>query len=232
MTGPTVLLADDDVELRAMLTRYLEAEGFQVVGASDGEVALERFGQCKPDVVVLDVGMPRLDGFAVLSRIRASSEAYVIMLTARSEELDRVMGLTMGADDYLTKPFSPRELTARIRAVLRRRRSEVAEAPTSVSFAGLDIDPAGRSLSIDGIEVTSLSALEFNLLLALAERPGRVFTRQHLLERVWGFDYFGTARVVDVHVANIRKALGDDAGEPRFIATVRGVGYKFVGSPT
>lgn len=231
MSGPTVLLADDDVELRAMLTRYLEAEGFEVIAASDGEVALDRFARAVPDVVILDVGMPKVDGFEVLSRIRATSEAYVIMLTARSEELDRVMGLTMGADDYLTKPFSPRELTARIRAVLRRRRSGALETNSSMTFAGLEIDPAGRSVVVDGTDVTSLSALEFNLLLALAQSPGRVFTRQHLLERVWGFDYFGTDRVVDVHIANIRRALGDDAGEPRFIATIRGVGYKFVGSP-
>lgn len=231
MSGPTVLLADDDVELRAMLTRYLEAEGFVVIAASDGEVALDRFARAVPDVVILDVGMPKVDGFEVLARIRATSQAYVIMLTARSEELDRVMGLTMGADDYLTKPFSPRELTARIRAVLRRQRSGATETTTSIVSGGLEIDPRGRSVTVDGTEVSSLSALEFNLLMALAESPGRVFTRQHLLERVWGFDYFGTDRVVDVHVANIRKALGDDAGEPRFIATIRGVGYKFVGSP-
>lgn len=213
-----------------MLTRYLEADGFDVVSASDGEVALERFGVSKPDVVILDVGMPKLDGFEALARIRATSEVYVIMLTARSEELDRVMGLTMGADDYLTKPFSPRELAARIRAVLRRRRSGPEQTPT-LSFEGLEIDPNGRTIRLDGSEVTELSALEFDLLEALAANPGRVFTRSHLLERVWGFDYFGTDRVVDVHVANIRKALGDDAAEPRFIATVRGVGYKFVGVP-
>ncbi len=213
-----------------MLTRYLDAEGFDVVSASDGEVALDRFGVSKPDVVILDVGMPRLDGFEVLARIRATSEVYVIMLTARSEELDRVMGLTMGADDYLTKPFSPRELAARIRAVLRRRRSGPEQA-TTLLFEGLEIDPAGRTVYLDGRPVTDLSALEFDLLEALASNPGRVFTRPHLLERVWGFDYFGTDRVVDVHVANIRKALADDPAQPRFIATVRGVGYKFLGVP-
>ncbi len=213
-----------------MLTRYLDAEGFDVVSASDGEVALDRFGVSKPDVVILDVGMPKLDGFEVLARIRATSEVYVIMLTARAEELDRVMGLTMGADDYLTKPFSPRELAARIRAVLRRRRSGHEETPTR-SFQGLDIDPNGRSVQLGDRPVSDLSALEFDLLEVLAASPGRVFTRSQLIERVWGFDYFGTDRVVDVHIANIRKALGDDANEPRFIATVRGVGYKFVGVP-
>jgi DNA-binding response OmpR family regulator len=231
MSRPTILLADDDVELRAMLTRYLDAEGFDVVSASNGEVALERFEVAKPDVVILDVGMPKLDGFEVLTRIRAASDVYVIMLTARSEELDRVMGLTMGADDYLTKPFSPRELAARIRAVLRRRRSGPEQAPPTRAFEGLEIDPGGRTVDLDGQAVTELSALEFDLLEVLAANPGRVFTRSHLLERVWGFDYFGTDRVVDVHIANIRKALGDDAAEPRFIATVRGVGYKFMGVP-
>lgn len=230
MDRPSILLADDDVELRAMLSRYLGAEGFLVVTASDGEAALDRFQASKPDVVVLDVGMPKLDGFEVLTRIRATSDVYVIMLTARSEELDRVMGLTMGADDYLTKPFSPRELVARIRAVLRRRRSGPRE-DTTLSFEGLEIDQNSRTIRRDDRVVTDLSALEFDLLAVLAASPGRVFSRHQLLERVWGFDYFGTDRVVDVHIANIRKALTDDAAEPRFIGTVRGVGYKFLGVP-
>jgi DNA-binding response OmpR family regulator len=226
MNEPRILVVDDDVELRGMLVRYLEAEGLGVLAVSAGTEALARFDDVAPDLVVLDVAMPQMDGFEVLRRIRERSDVYVIMLTAKADEVDRVVGLTLGADDYVTKPFSPRELVARIRAVLRRGREPVAEED-SLRFEGLVVDPGAREVIVDGAPA-ELTTLEFDLLLALASHPGRVFTRQRLLERVWGWDYYGRDRVVDVHVANIRRALDDDAADPRFIATVRGVGYKFI----
>jgi DNA-binding response OmpR family regulator len=231
MDSRRVLIVDDEPELRAMLGRYLRTEGFDVAEATTGEDALLHIRDAAPDLVVLDVGLPDMDGFEVLRRLRADSDVAVIMLTARTEEIDRVVGLTVGADDYVTKPFSPRELIARIHAVLRRGRMGGRPAEEHLSFEGLTIEAGSREVRCDG-ELRELSALEFDLLVALAEAPNRVFTRAQLLERVWGWDYFGVERVVDVHIANLRKALSDDATDPRFIATVRGVGYKFVGRPT
>ncbi|HEX6302106.1 MAG TPA: response regulator transcription factor [Acidimicrobiia bacterium] len=230
MDKQRILVVDDEPELRNMLRRYLEAEGFDVAVAADGETALSRIRNAPPDLMVLDVGLPGADGLAVLRETRSLSEVPVIMLTARAEEVDRVVGLTIGADDYIAKPFSPRELVARVRAVLRRGVRGRVETDESLQFEGLGLDLAGRQVGVDGRGV-DLSALEFDLLAALASAPGRVFTRAQLLERVWGWDYFGPERVVDVHIGNIRKILGDDAADPRFIATVRGVGYKFVATP-
>lgn len=223
-----ILVIDDEPELVAMLGRYLANEGFEVATASSGEEGLDLILDTVPDLVVLDVGLPDLDGFEVLRRLRSSSEVAVIMLTARSEEIDRVVGLSVGADDYVTKPFSPRELVARINAVLRRGRLGGVADRETFRFEGLTIDPDAREVRRNG-EPVELSALEFDLLAALASAPKRVFTRAQLLERVWGWDYFGVDRVVDVHIANLRKRLDDAATDPRFIATVRGVGYKFVG---
>jgi DNA-binding response OmpR family regulator len=231
VSGPRILLVDDEPDLRAMLRRYLQAEGFEVTDAADGEAALLRLRGSTSDLVLLDVAMPGMDGFTVLQEIRRTSDVPVIMLTARAEEVDRVIGLTIGSDDYVTKPFSPRELVARIRAVLRRGRSGRQDADDTLTFDGITLDPATRETAVDGGPV-ELSALEFDLLAALASAPGRVFTRGQLLERVWGWDYFGAERVVDVHIGNLRKTLGDDASNPRFIGTVRGVGYKFVATPT
>lgn len=214
-----------------MVRQYLEAEGFNVIEAADGASALDRFGASSADLVLLDVGMPSPDGFEVLRQLRRTSDVPVIMLTARSEEIDRVVGLTMGADDYVTKPFSPRELVARVRAVLRRRGPGIASADEVLRFNGLTIDSARREVSI-GDGLVDLSTLEFDLLAGLAVTPGRVLTRAQLLEKVWGWDYFGADRVVDVHIANLRRKLGDDAADPSFIATIRGVGYKFVAEPT
>jgi len=226
-----ILIVDDESDLRTMLSSYLDAEGFDVVEAIDGDQALEQIDSTGPDLVVLDVGLPGMDGFEVLRRVRQVSEVPVIMLTAHAEEVDRIVGLTVGADDYVTKPFSPREVIARISAVLRRTTRTVGVATDEiVKFEGLVVDLARREVRRDR-EVVDLSALEFDLLAALASAPGRVFTREQLMERVWGWDYFGVPRLVDVHVANLRKALGDDAVSPRFIGTVRGVGYKFVGPP-
>jgi len=213
-----------------MLRRYLEAEGFEVVEAADGETALARLRGSAPDLMILDVGLPDIDGLEVIRLVRSRSDLPVIMLTARAEEIDRVVGLTVGADDYVTKPFSPRELTARVKAVLRRGRLGQPSGENTLEFEGLVVDLDRREVHLNGDDV-ELSALEFDLLAALASSPGRVFTRGQLLERVWGWDYFGAERVVDVHIGNLRKALGDDASNPRFIATVRGVGYKLVGKP-
>ena len=210
-----------------MVRKYLNAEGFDVAEAVDSSEALSVLRRRTPDLVVLDVGMPGIDGFEVLQEIRKLGSTPVIMLTARAEELDRVLGLTLGADDYVTKPFSPRELTARIRAVLRRGRAGPQPTDETHEFEGLLIDLARREVDVDD-QRRELSALEFDLLAALASAPGRVFTRAQLLEAVWGWDHYGTERVVDVHIGNLRKTLGDDAADPRFIATVRGVGYKLV----
>jgi len=230
MNTRRILIVDDEPELRSMLRQYLSREGYDVAEAVTGRTALDTVSSSEPDLVLLDVGLPDIDGFEVLREIRASCDVPVIMLTARDDEVDRVVGLSVGADDYVVKPFSPRELVARIQAVLRRGGGSERGADETLRFSGLSIDVASRDVNVDGEDV-DLSALEFDLLIALAKGPNRVFTREQLLERVWGWDYFGVDRVVDVHVGNIRKALGDDASKPRFIATVRGVGYKFVGQP-
>jgi DNA-binding response OmpR family regulator len=172
--------------------------------------------------------LPDLDGIEVLRRIRTFSEVYVVLVTARSEEADTLVGLGVGADDYVTKPFSPREVVARVKAVLRRGRgTAVAER---LVFTGIAVDPSARTVEVAG-ELVALSALEFDLLLALAQSPGRVFSRRQLLERVWGQDFYGDERVVDVHVRNLRRRLGDDAAAPTVIGTVRSVGYRFVAEP-
>lgn len=214
-----------------MVRRYLEAEAFAVTEAGDGDAALATIAGAEPDIVVLDVSMPGRDGFEILQELRRTNDVPVIMLTARSEEIDRVVGLTVGADDYLTKPFSPRELVARIRAILRRSRADEPDAGTAtLTFDGLTISEVAREIHCDDAEV-EISTLEFDLLLSLARAPGRVFSRAQLLEQVWGWDYYGVDRVVDVHIANIRRQLHDDAENPRFIGTVRGIGYKFIAEP-
>jgi DNA-binding response OmpR family regulator len=227
-----ILVVDDEANLRELVCSYLRAEGWDTAEAADGRTAVESVRRREPDLVVLDVMMPGLDGIEVLREIRTFSDVYVIMLTARAEESDKLVGLAVGADDYLTKPFSPRELVARIKAVLRRdHRPPKAQGESEVlEFPGVAVDTARRAVSVDGAP-TVLTALEFDLLVALASQPGRVFSRRQLLEAVWGWDYFGDERVVDVHIGNIRRALGDDASDPRLIETIRGVGYRFLPEP-
>jgi DNA-binding response OmpR family regulator len=223
-----VLVVDDERNLVKLLRGYLEREGFEVHEALDGRTALEVARAVDPDVVILDWMLPGLDGVEVLRDLRRFSEAYVIMLTARTEEVDRIVGLSTGADDYLVKPFSPGELVARVRAMLRRPRAGTSEQPdTSLRFGDLTIDPGQRRVWQGDREVY-LTALEFDLLAVLSSRPGFVFSRSQLLERVWGEDYFGDDHVVDVHVANLRKKLEEDSANPRYVQTVRGVGYRFV----
>jgi DNA-binding response OmpR family regulator len=228
---PRILVADDEAGIRDVVGRYLVAEGYDVAFARDGVEALAMARAHEPDLVVLDVMMPELDGIEVLRQLRTESDVYVIMLTAKADEVDKIIGLSVGADDYLAKPFSPRELVARIKAVLRRSRG----APTSdgedrLEFDGLAIDLARRETTRAGRPV-ALSALEFDLLTALARAPGRAFTRRQLIEKVWGWDFYGDERVVDVHIRSIRRALDDSADAPELIGTVRGVGYRFLGRP-
>ncbi len=228
---PKVLVVDDEPHIRAVLRGYLEASGFDVDEVADGESALDavRQGASGPvDLVLLDVMMPGVDGIEVLRRLRTFSDVYVILVTARSEEVDKLVGLGVGADDYVTKPFSPREVVARVQTVLRRGRGAPVAEDARLHFDALTIDPAGREVMNDGHAV-ALSTLEFDLLVALARAPGRVFSRHQLLEQVWGYDFYGDERVVDVHIRSLRARLGDDATSPHLIATVRGVGYKFVG---
>lgn len=224
-----VLVVDDEESIVDLVRSYLAREGFQVEVAMDGPAALARLREFHPDVVVLDVMLPGLDGTEVLRQLRQESSAYVIMLTARAEETDKIVGLSVGADDYMTKPFSPRELTARIRAILRRDRGGAPDLPRLLTFRDLRIDPTRREVWV-GDESVDLTTLEFNLLHALASYPGHVLSREQLIERVWGGEYFGDHRVVDVHVRKLRRKLGDDAENPKFVQTVRGVGYKFIGT--
>ena len=226
--GPTrVLVVDDEPPIVDLVRGYLEREGFAVDIATDGLAALDAVRERRPEVVVLDVMLPGLDGIEVCRRLRSFSDAYVLMLTARGEEIDRVVGLTVGADDYLVKPFSPRELVARVKALLRRPRTAADEARTP---AGLELDEGRRTVAIDGRPV-ELTALEFDLLATLARDPGVVVRRQALLDRVWGPEFVADDHLVDVHVANLRRKLGDDPAHPRFVETVRGVGYRLREAP-
>jgi DNA-binding response OmpR family regulator len=221
-----VLIVDDEAPILELVRGYLEREGMDVIEAADGWVGLELIRERTPDVIVLDVMLPGIDGFEVLRRAREFSDAYVIMLSARAEEIDRIVGLSVGADDYLVKPFSPRELVARVKALLRRPRPARQKVESGVLDRGdLVIDPGRRRVMVDDTSIV-LTTIEFELLLALAEEPGIVLGRQRLLDRVWGMDYVGDEHIVDVHLGNLRRKLGDDAVAPRFIETVRGIGYR------
>lgn len=228
-----VLVVDDEAKIRDVLRAYLETEGFTVSEAATGREALKSATDAnrRPMLVLLDVGLPDLDGLEVLRMIRQTSDVPVILVTARAEEVDKLVGLGVGADDYVTKPFSPREVVARVRAVLRRVGATPVRdgmpAAKVHEFEGLRIDEARHEVLLESRPV-ELSALEFSLLAALASAPGRVYSRAQLLEQVWGYDFYGDERVVDVHIRGLRKVLHDDATSPRVIGTVRGVGYKFL----
>ncbi len=221
---PRILVVDDEPPIVDLVASYLAREGWEVATAADGPAALDAVRSWGPDVVVLDLMLPGIDGIEVCREMRLFSDAYVLMLTARSEEIDRIVGLTVGADDYLTKPFSPRELVARLKALLRRRRQGVAAAGPS-PVAGLAVDEGRRLVRVDGAEV-ELTALEFDILAALSREPGIVVARSRLFGLVWGDGYVADDHLVDVHIANIRRKLGDDPASPRFIDTIRGVGYR------
>jgi DNA-binding response OmpR family regulator len=227
-TGPRALVVEDETELAALVGSYLERDGFTVSLAYDGLQAVALARETRPDVVVLDLGLPSLDGVEVCRQVRTFSDAYVVMLTARSDEVDRLIGLSVGADDYMVKPFSPRELVARVQAMLRRPRSIGAASGTGEEvrrFGPLHIDTVGRDVWLDG-EPVALTRTEFDLLAALSEHPRMVFTRRQLVEAVWGPGWVGDEHLVDVHVGHLRQKLGDDAGTGRFVRTIRGVGYR------
>jgi DNA-binding response OmpR family regulator len=224
MCSDLILLVDDEPSITKLARMYLEREGYRVRDVRDGEAALAVIASHRPALVVLDVMLPKLDGFEVCRRLRAKNDPVaILMLTARDEDIDKIIGLELGADDYLTKPFNPRELVARVKAILRRGRSRTA-GDRPVQFGDLRIDPARREAMLAD-RVLDLRTQEFDLLLTLAEQPGRVFTREQLLQQAWGFDFYGQTRTVDVHVAHLRKKL--QAGQVK-IETVTGVGYKLV----
>jgi DNA-binding response OmpR family regulator len=228
MTTPTgrVLVIEDDVDIARVVRSYLERSGFEVEVARDGRTGLARALAAPPNLVVLDWMLPGMDGLEVLKGLRSVRALPVIMLTARTEESDRILGLEFGADDYVTKPFSPRELVARVRAVLRRTEAVNTAAETTLERGLLRIDPAARRVTVADEDV-DLTAREFDLLRTFAQHPGRVFRREELLERVWGSDFDGVDRVVDVHVSNLRRKLDRFAATAGAIVTVRGVGYSF-----
>ncbi len=252
--SPTVLVVDDEPGIRRVLVSFLRASSYDTREAGSGEEALTQFTARTPDLVLLDLGLPDMDGLEVLRQMRMVADVPTVLVTARAEETDKIVGLSVGADDYVTKPFSPREVVARVAAVLRRTAPSAPRSPggadSPLRFAGLvvdprrrevkvttstdspsiRVDPRRREVNLDGEEV-QLSALEFDLLLALAREPGRVFSRAQLLEKVWGANFYGDERVVDVHIRALRRKLRDSVDDPRVIATVRSVGYKFVAAP-
>lgn len=221
----SILVADDERHIVQLVKLYLTNDGFRVETAANGHEALEKYHRQRPDLVILDLMMPVVDGWEVCRRLRREGEVPIIMLTARSEDVDKIVGLELGADDYLVKPFNPRELVARVKAVLRRTRPSTPR-DSAVELGNLRVDPARREVMVDGQPV-QLRAKEFDLLLALAQHPGIVLTRERLLSRVWGYEWVGESRTVDVHVTWLRHKL---VGSTARIETVRGVGYKLVGS--
>jgi DNA-binding response OmpR family regulator len=229
-----VLVVDDEEPLARVVGSYLEREGFTVVQANDGPGAVTSAQELAPELVILDVMLPGFDGIEVCRRIRAFSDCYIIMLTARDEEIDKVVGLSVGADDYLVKPFSPRELVARVRAMLRRPRlmgapDMAVTAEGQIVLGDLSVDPVARRAEVAGTEL-ELTRTEFDLLHALADAPRQAFSRAQLIEAVWGPGWYGDEHIVDVHIGHLRRKLGDNAAEPRFIRTVRGVGYGMAGA--
>jgi DNA-binding response OmpR family regulator len=221
---------DDERALVDLVASYLNRDGFEVSMAHDGQQAIDQARQVDPDVMVLDLGLPLIDGVEVCRVVRTFSDCYIVMLTARTEEIDKLIGLSVGADDYLTKPFSPRELLARIHAMLRRPRASttsgqpVKEAPPRV-FGSLSIDVAGREVHLDGMAV-ALTRTEFDVLEALSARPTLVFSRRQLIDAVWDQSWVGDEHLVDVHVGHLRRKLGDDPSSPRYVLTIRGIGYR------
>ena len=234
MAQSRVLVADDDDKIRELLELYLTKEGFAVEQAADGAEAILKAQQLKPDLIVLDIMMPVLDGMETCRQIRKLATTPILLLTARTEVDDKLLGFDCGADDYVEKPFNPQEVVARVRAILRRRSASSTsfkpiKPPTmipTVQHGTLLINPAARTVNLDGAE-KELTAKEFDLLHALASRPGHVFSREHLLQTVWGIDNTGDSRTVDIHIQRLRQKLGDDSGPGWKIATVWGVGYRF-----
>jgi len=223
-----ILVIDDEPSIINLVSAYLKPEGYEVYTASDGNAGLKAARAFKPDLIILDLMLPGIDGIELLTRLRRESDVYVIMLTARTDETDKIVGLSVGADDYVTKPFSPRELVARVKAALRRIKTGTAstEERSVLSFKHVRIDVGAHTVTVDDVPI-ELTSIEFDLLRALAENRGRVLSREQLLEKIWGAEYFGEMRVVDVHLGHVRQKLGNES----LIATVRGVGYRFEDEP-
>ena len=228
--SPKALVVDDSPEILHLVASALRRDGFEVAEAADGTSAVETARADGPDLVVLDLMMPGIDGLETCRRLREFTNAYIIMLTAKAEETDKLVGLRIGADDYVTKPFSPRELVARARAMLRRPRGDGGVAPVR-EFGALRIDPGAREVTIDGSPI-DLTRTEFNLLDLLSASPRVVVSRETLVQNLWGGEWFSDDHVLDVHMSSLRRKLGDDPKAPRFLHTVRGVGYRFVGELT
>ena len=223
MANAKILIVDDETAITNLVSAYLKPEGYEVYTAADGPSGLQAARAYKPDLIILDVMLPGMDGVEVLTRLRRDSDVYVILLTARSEETDKIVGLSVGADDYVTKPFSPRELVARIKAALRRMKNDGETRMGNVMvFEHVRIDTGSRQVWVENQPV-ELTQTEFDLLVVLAEHRGMVLSREQLMEKIWGYDYFGDMRVVDVHVGHLRQKLGND----QLVTTVRGVGYRF-----
>ena len=225
MSIPRILVVDDEEGIRDLVSMYLEKEGLEIDTAIDGQAALSKIEKKEYDLFIVDVMMPKLDGFGLVREIRRFTDKPVIMLTAKGEEYERVLGFELGCDDYVVKPFSPRELVHRVKVLLKRTLNVDTNEQSIIKFPRLTIDKMARMAKIDGNEVV-LTPKEFELLYYLAKSPGRVYTREQILENVWGYDYFGDLRTVDTHVKKLREKLGRDNG-PDYISTVWGVGYKF-----
>jgi len=225
MTGERILIVDDEAHIVELVRLYLERDGFRVESASDGAQGLRLALELRPALIILDLMLPEVDGLEVCRQVRADSDVPIVMLTARDEDVDKIVGLELGADDYLTKPFNPRELLARVKAILRRTEAAPRTEGKALHLGDLTVDPARREVTVAGVPV-ALRAKEFDLLQAFAEHKGLVLTREQLLSRVWGYDFYGETRTVDVHVAHLRKRLAASAGVR--IETVTGVGYKLV----
>ena len=226
MSGETILVVDDEPKIVKTVRAYLENAGFRVATADEGQMALTVFRHEKPALVILDLGLPKLDGLDVARTLRRESNVPIIMLTARVDEADKLIGLELGADDYVAKPFSPRELVARVRAVLRRVGGEREPAPPPIAAGDVQIDLERRQVTV-GSQAVELTPTQFDLLSVLARHPGRVFTRLELLDRVQGYAFEGYERTVDAHIKNLRQKIEPDPKKPRYLLTVYGVGYKF-----
>ena len=227
-TPPTALVVDDSPDILNLVSSALQRDGFVVSQASSGDDAIALARRDSPDLIVLDVMMPGTDGIETCRLLREFTDAYIVMLTARADEVDKLVGLSIGADDYMVKPFSPRELVARAHAMLRRPRTAVSESSMRI-FNGINIDTGTREVWVDNALV-SLTRTEYEILDSLASDPRSVITRTALVQRIWGQDWFGDDHVLDVHMSSLRRKIGDASGTPRFITTVRGVGYRFVGT--
>ncbi len=226
MAPEKILVVDDDPAVRNLIHRFLSRQNYEMESAEDGKTAMEIFNKMNPDLVILDLNLPDISGYELCQQMQRETGVFILMLTSRTDETDKIRGFAQGADDYITKPFSLMELGARAGAILKRQRSVAPSEETPLTYNNLVIDPSRREVTLNG-EMLSLTALEFDLLYFLAKTPGRVWRRSELIQEVWNYDYVGEPRVVDVHIGQIRRKIEPDEKSPSWIQTVRGVGYKF-----